>query len=68
MHNSGKEVEALWDTGSQVCVVSRKWQQTHLPLEVLRNVDELLRVGEELNLEAMNGTDTVLKIWSLTSG
>ena len=53
----GKEVEALWDTGSQVCVESRKWQQTHLPLEVLRNVDELLRVGEELNLEAMNGTD-----------
>ena len=38
----GKEVEALWDTGSQVCVVSRKWQQAHLPLEVLRNVEELL--------------------------
>ena len=42
----GKEVEALWDTGSQVCVVSRKWQQTHLPLEVLRNVEELLGAGE----------------------
>ena len=63
MHNSGKEVEALWDTGSQVCVVSRKWQQTHLPLEVLRNVDELLRVGEELNLEAMNGTDIPFDGW-----
>ena len=44
----GKDVEALWDTGSQVCVVSRKWQQTHLPLEVLRNVEELLEAGEEL--------------------
>ena len=59
----GKQVEALWDTGSQVCVVSRKWQQTHLPLEVLRNVDELLRVGEELNLEAMNGTDIPFDGW-----
>ena len=53
----GKEVEALWDTGSQVCVVSRKWQQTHLPLELLRNVEELLGAGEKLNLEAMNGTN-----------
>ena len=49
-------MEALWDTGSQVCVVSRKWQQTHLPLEVLRNV-------EELNLEAMNGTDIPFDGW-----
>ena len=49
-------MEALWDTGSQVCVVSRKWQQTHLPLKVLRNV-------EELNLEAMNGTDIPFEGW-----
>ena len=59
----GKEVEALWDTGSQVCVVSRKWQQTHLPLEVLRNVEELLGAGEELNLEAMNGTAIPFDGW-----
>ena len=59
----GKEVEALWDTGSQVCVVSREWQQTHLPLEVLRNVEELLGAGEELNLEAMNGTDIPFDGW-----
>ena len=59
----GKEVEALWDTGSQVCVVSRKWQQTHLPLEVLRNVEELLGAGGELNLEAMNGTDIPFDGW-----
>ena len=59
----GKEVEALWDTGSQVCVVSRKWQQTHSPLEVLRNVEELLGAGDELNLEAMNGTDIPFDGW-----
>ena len=59
----GKEVEALWDTGSQVCVVSRKWQQAHLPLGVLRNVEELLGAGEELILEAMNGTDIPFDGW-----
>ena len=59
----GKEVEALWDTASQVCVVSRKWQQTHLALEELRNVEELLGAGEELNLEAMNGTDIPFDGW-----
>ena len=59
----GKEVEALWDIGSQVCVASRKWQQTHLPLEVLRNVEELLGAGEELNLESMNGKDIPLDGW-----
>ena len=58
-----KEVEALWDTGSQVCVVSKKWQQTYLPLEMLGNVEELLGAGEELNLEAMNGTDIPFDGW-----
>ena len=42
----GKEREALWDADSQI-----------YDLEVLRNVDELLGDGEELNLEAMNGTE-----------
>ena len=59
----GKEVEALWDTGSQVCVESRKWEQAHLLLEVLKNVEELLGAGEELNLEAMNGTDIPFDGW-----
>ena len=56
-------MEALWNTGSQVCVVSRKWQQIHLPLEVLRNVEELLGAGEKLNLEAMNGTNIPFDGW-----
>ena len=53
----GREIEALWDTGSQVCVVSRAWKQANLPFEKLRSVDELLEEGKELSLEAMNGTD-----------
>ena len=59
----GKEVEALWDTGSQVCVVSRKWQQSNLPVEVLRNIEELLGIGEELNLDAMNESDIPFDGW-----
>ena len=41
----------------------RKWQQAHLPLEVLRNVEELLGAREELNLEAMYGTDIPFDGW-----
>ena len=59
----GKQVEELWDTVSQVRAVSRKWQQTHLLLEVLRNFKELLGAREELKLEAMNGTDIPFDGW-----
>ena len=58
-----REIEALWDTGSQVCVVSRAWKQANLPFEKLRSVDELLQEGNELSLEAMNGTDIPLDGW-----
>lgn len=43
--------------------MSRKWQQTHLPLEVLTNFEELLGAGEELNLEAMDGKDIPFDGW-----
>ena len=42
----GIEVEALWDTGSQVCVVSWAWKEAYLPLDKLRSVGELLREGK----------------------
>ena len=59
----GREIEALWDTGSQVCVVSRAWKQANLPFEKLRSVDEFLEEGKELSLEAMNGTDIPFDGW-----
>jgi len=59
----GKEVEALWDTGSQVCAVSRAWKQAYLPLEKLRSVNELLEEGQELSLEATSGTDIPFDGW-----
>ena len=59
----GIEVEALWDTGSQVCVVSRAWKEAYLPLEKLKSVGELLEDGQGLSLEAMNGTDIPFDGW-----
>ena len=59
----GRETEALWDTGSQVCVISRAWKQANLPFKKLRSVDELLQEGKELSLEAINGTDIPFDGW-----
>lgn len=33
------------------------------PMKVLSNVEELLGAGEELNVEAMNGTDILFDGW-----
>ena len=52
----GQKVDALWNTGAQVCVMSKWWKEIHLPGELERDVSELLD-GEELNLQAVNATD-----------
>lgn len=58
----GKTVDALWDTGAQVCVVSKNWKETNLPNEPVRDIHELL--GEdELNLQAVNGTEIAYDGW-----
>ncbi|KAL9983191.1 hypothetical protein ACROYT_G005328 [Oculina patagonica] len=58
----GKKVDALWDTGAQVCVVSKYWKEINLPNEPVRDISELL--GEdELNLQAVNGTKIAYDGW-----
>ena len=37
-------------------MISKKWLDTHLPWEQVRGVTELLEEGQELSLEAVNGT------------
>ena len=37
----GKRVNALWDTGAHVCVVSKYWKETNLPNEPVRDIGEL---------------------------
>lgn len=38
----GEKVDALWDTGAQVCVVSKHWKEINLPNEPVRDISELL--------------------------
>ncbi|KAL9967048.1 hypothetical protein ACROYT_G025206 [Oculina patagonica] len=58
----GRKVDALWDTGAQVCVVSKYWKEINLPDEPVRDISELL--GEdELNLQAVNGTKIAYDGW-----
>ncbi|KAL9956080.1 hypothetical protein ACROYT_G037503 [Oculina patagonica] len=57
-----RKVDALWDTGAQVCVVSKYWKEINLPNEPVRDISELL--GEdELNLQAVNGTKIAYDGW-----
>lgn len=53
----GLLVDALWDTGSQVCIVSETWKDYHLPNVRLRDISEAIEAPEELRLVAANGQD-----------
>lgn len=45
-HIQSKEVQALWDSGSQVTIVDEVWKEINLPHTTLRDVSEILdRVG-----------------------
>ena len=51
----GKKVDALWDTGAQVSIISKSWNDAYLPDVLVRDISELL--GErELDLQVANGT------------
>ena len=45
---------ALWDTGSQVSMVSREWLNLKMPKYEIKKLDNIL--GVKLNLTAANGT------------
>ena len=50
---NGVPVEALWDTGAQVSIVSKSWLSKNLSSK-LKNIEELPEEAE-LNLRAANG-------------
>ena len=56
-----QETTALWDTGSQVSIVSRQWWKSNLPNIPLHNISELLE--PDLKLTAANGTDIPFDGW-----
>ncbi len=59
----GLLVEALWDTGSQVCIVGEVWKTDNLPNVRLRDVSEAIDAPEELRLVAANGQNIPFIGW-----
>lgn len=53
----GHRIQALWDTGSQVCIIDELWKQEYLLEVPLRDVYDLLESSNTLNLVAANGID-----------
>lgn len=41
----GVETRALWDTGSQVCLISEKWRKQNLPDVTIRSLTEIIGPG-----------------------
>ncbi|XP_043970233.1 v-maf avian musculoaponeurotic fibrosarcoma oncogene homolog Gb isoform X1 [Gambusia affinis] len=41
----GVETRALWDTGSQVCLMSEKWRKQNLPHVTIRSLTEIIGPG-----------------------
>ena len=52
-----ERIQALWDTGSQICAIDEVWKETHLPDVKLRDVAELVDPLDPLHIEAANGTE-----------
>lgn len=53
----GHRIQALLDTGSQVCVIDEVWKQIYLPEVPLRDVSNILEAPHTLNLVAAKGID-----------
>ena len=58
-HLDGIEFDMLWDTGSMICLVDRKWVDEHFPDKEISTVSEFLeREGvKDLKLKAANATE-----------
>ena len=52
-----QNVEALWDTGVQVSIVSQAWKDRYLPGKEVQDVSKLLGEPDGLSLKAANGSD-----------
>ena len=53
----GAHIKLLWDTGSEVSIVSQDWVEANLPDHEIKNISEILEEGRELTLRAANRTD-----------
>ena len=62
------ETEALWDTGAQVFALPKRWVAEQFPMSYiagieLRNIEELVGQGVQIELKAANGTDIPYSGW-----
>ena len=53
----GKAVKVLWDTGSMISLVGRKWAREHFPNKKIHSISEFLEENEKLRVTAANSTD-----------
>ncbi len=58
---NGKGTIALWDSGAQVCVISKEWWRKNLPGVKLRPLKDLL--DDDIELKAANGTPIPYEGW-----
>lgn len=56
------ETKALWDTGSQVCLVNESWRQENMPNTTVRDLTELMG-PEVLDGRAVNQTPIPFSGW-----
>lgn len=59
---NGVPTQALWDTGSQVCLMNEKWRKEHLPHTTPRSLEEILGPGI-LTSQAVNRTVIPFDTW-----
>ena len=60
---SGKQANALFDTGAQVSVASKPWLEANLPDYMLHDISDLL-LDQKLDLKAANGTEIKYIGWT----
>lgn len=53
---NGQQLQALWDTGSQVSIIDEKWKREYFSTAKIRDVSEILDSHGDLTLAAANGT------------
>ncbi len=58
-----KKTEALWDTGSQVCIIDEEWNAKYAPEVTLRNISEATEAPDSLRLVAANGANMPYSGW-----
>ena len=58
----GKSVDVLWDTGSMITLVSRKWAKENFPNKKIHSITEFLEENEEeLHVTAANKTEVKIE-------